>query len=131
MDECVHGMNPEWCGTCLKIDDSGTGQSGSYGWHGGETKQDVLNDLCDILGIKRLATSNGSSLPTEVFQEAASQVGVAGGAMPEVTERIIRKAGMPYSADYDSRATKSGGGSTVTLDGMQALRKALRALLGA
>lgn len=129
MDECVHGLNPEWCGVCMKIDDVGSSRTGSHGWHGGETKQDVLHDLCDLLGMPRMATSTGSSLPTEVFQEAARQVGVTGGAMPEVTERIIRKAGLPYSADYDSRGTVSGGGSTVTLEGMLTLRTALRSLL--
>jgi hypothetical protein len=102
------------------------GNTGVIG--GGETKQDVLYDLCDMLGMPKLQTYNGSSLPKEVFHEAARQVGVALGSMPEVTERIIAKAGMSYSMDYDSRATASGGGSTVTLEGMLAFRTALRRL---
>lgn len=123
-------MNPEWCGICQDVD--GAGQSGSGGscvWQGGETKQNVLDDVCDLLGIPRRAVSVGSSLPSDVFQAAASQVGVPGGTMPEVCEAIVLKAGMPYAADYDSRASASGGGSTVTLEGIQAMRKALRSLL--
>lgn len=104
-----------------------SGRSGFSG--GGEVKQDVLEDLCDLLGMPVLATYVGSSIPKEVFREAARRVGVPIGSMPEITQAIIEKAGMRYSPDYDSRATLSGGGSTVTLEGMQALRTALRTLL--
>lgn len=101
----------------------GGGRSGFEG--GGETKQDVLNDVCDLLNIPRQDVARGSSLPSEVFQIAARRAGVPGGTMPEVCEAVIKKAGMIYSPGYDSRATLSGGGSTVTLEGIQALRTAL------
>lgn len=128
MDECVHDMEKEWCGTCNRTD-VGPSRLGTSGLHGGETKQDVLDDICRLLGIRRQTVSVGSSLPSEVFAEAARRVGVASGTMPEVCEAIVRKAGLVYSSSFDSRATLSGGGSTVTLEGIQSLRSSLAILL--
>ena len=124
-------MPPEWCGICQKVPEVGaSGGPGSYGFHGGETKQDVLEDICDLLGMPRMTVSVGSSLPSEVFVEAARQLRFTPGSMPEVCEEVIRRAGHAWSPSFDSRGSLSGGGSTVTLEGFQAMRKALRALLG-
>lgn len=100
-----------------------------------EQKQDVLNDVTDILGlgrwtIKRPGVKDGSSLPSHVFRAAAIQVGVDYTSMPETNEAVIRKAGLPFKEKYDSRATTSTGGGTVTLEGLQALREALVTLVG-
>ena len=127
MDECIHGMNPTWCGICSAVDP--VGASGRSAPQGGETKQDVLDDICDLVGIPRQAVSTGSSLPSEVFVAAARATGVPVGSMPEICEAIVCRAGLSYSSDFDSRATPSGGGSTVTLVGLQALRTALSRLL--
>lgn len=131
MDECVHGMDPAWCATCSRTDDIASSRVGTASFHGGERKQDVLNDITDLLGVRRyvLPEGGGSSLPSEVFDTAARRARVPLGSMPEICESIVRKAGQLYSSSYDSRATISGGGSTVTLEGIQAMRTALRALL--
>ena len=130
MDECRHGMDPAWCATCSNTDDTATSRSGSYGFHSGETKQDVLNDVTRMLGMPSRQISVGSSLPSDVFAAAATRVGVASsGSMPEVLERVVGKAGHSYHPSFDSRGSISGGGSTVTLEGIQALRTALRTLL--
>lgn len=129
LEDCVHGIALEWCGVCNKADSApGATRFGSYGYQGGETKQDVLDDVCRLLKLPRQVVSLGSSLPSEVFAEAARQTGVMSGSMPEICEAIVKKAGHRYSNNFDSRATSSGGGSTVTLEGIQALRSALRAL---
>lgn len=130
MDECRHGIDPAWCATCSNTDDTTTNRTGSYGFQGGETKQDVLDDITRMLGIPSREVSVGSSLPSDVFAAAATRVGVTTtGSMPEVLERVVAKAGHTYNSSFDSRGTISGGGSTVTLEGIQALRSALRALL--
>ncbi len=49
--------------------------------------------------------------------------------MPEVGEAIVLRAGHTWSSTYDSRDTFSGGGSTVTLSGLQAVRRALKELI--
>ena len=125
----MHLMDPATCALCSPIADSGISRSGSYGSHGGETKQDVLDDITRMLSLPRQTVSVGSSLPSDVFIAAARRVGVGIGSMPEICEAIVRKAGHYYSASYDSRGSISGGGSTVTLEGIQAMRSALRALL--
>lgn len=130
MSECVHGMVAEWCGVCTKASESATSSRlGSYGYQGGETKQDVLLEVCQLLGIPPRGVAAGSSLPSDVFAEAARQAGVPAGSMPDICEAIVLKAGHAYSPSFDSRASGSGGGSTVTLDGIRAMRKALQIIL--
>lgn len=129
MDECIHLMDPALCSICNKQPDIGGSRVGSYGYSGGETKQDVLNDVTDLLGLPRHVVSVGSSLPSDVFFAAASRVGVPSGSMPEICEAIVLKAGRIYSSSFDSRGSISGGGSTVTLEGFQEMRSALRTLL--
>lgn len=129
MDECIHLMEPISCAICSKVSDVGRRSLGSYGYHGGETKQHVLDDVTDILGLPRYYVSVGSSLPSDVFSAAARRIGVPVGSMPEICEAIVRKAGRTYSPSFDSRASLSGGGSTVTLEGFQEMRSALKTFL--
>lgn len=123
-------MEESWCGMCSGADDdslrSGTG---SNRIDGGETKQDIVNDICDVLAIPRLRVSVGSSIPSELFATAADRVNVPVGSMPEIGEAIVLSAGHAWSSGYDSRDTLSGGGSTVTLPGLRAVLRALRELL--
>jgi hypothetical protein len=129
MTECKHGLEESWCGTCSGADDSLRNATGSNSTYGGETKQEIVNDICDLLAIPRLPVSVGSSIPSEVFAAAADRVNVPGGSMPEVGEAIVLRAGHTWSSTYDSRDTFSGGGSTVTLSGLQAVRRALKELI--
>lgn len=129
MDECVHGMNPDWCGICNGPKVSAYSSSGS-GLAGGRTKQDELHLLCDQLGIKRESTGVGSSIPSSVFDTLRQRLGLADGSMPEIAEAAASAAGLPWLPEFDSRPTQSGGGSTVTLEGLAQLNKAVAALLG-
>lgn len=54
------------------------------GFHGGESKQDLLHELCDVLGVARQKIGVGSSLPPDVFDAAARRAGVRLGSMPEI-----------------------------------------------
>lgn len=128
-DECLHGMPPSWCGICVpRGADVSTPRLGQHGFYGGVTKQDVLADICRILGMPVAAVGVGSSLPSEVFDAAAARAGTSGGSMSEIGEAVARRAGMDWPAGADSRGTLSGGGSTVTLHGLKIMRDALRAL---
>ena len=127
-DECRHGMNPEWCSTCRGVDDSAFNGARGTGLQGGEAKQDQLDRLCRQLGIPTVPVGVGSSLPSHVFEAAARQCGVPLGSMPEIGEALAGKAGLSWTADCDSRGTVSGGGSTVTREGLDVINRAVAAL---
>jgi hypothetical protein len=58
-------------------------------------------------------------VPAEVFYAACRRLGLdTRGSMPELGERVARAGGIGWDASCDSRATPSGGGSTVTLEGL-------------
>ena len=40
-NECIHGMPTSWCGICTKADTGVSVRTGEYGFHGGESKQDL------------------------------------------------------------------------------------------
>ena len=71
----------------------------------------------------------GSSVPSELFDALSNRFQVAPGSMPEVAEAVAGKAGLSWDEICDSRGTLSGGGSTVTLAGLQQLTRAVRLLL--
>lgn len=122
-------MNPDWCGICLKLDGGLPSRVGEYGFHGGQSKQELLDSLCRLLGVPTEPIGVGSSLPSHLFDRAATRAGVPHGSMPEVGEAIVRKAGLTWGADCDSRGSLSGGGSTVTREGLDVMIQALRRLL--
>lgn len=135
---CKHGRNSAFCPYgCEAVEATKKPQRpthprerrGEHAFHGGETKQEVVDEICDLLGIRRQRVSTGSSLPSEIFRTASERLGLPYRSMPDACERILKRAGMEWSPDYDSRGTISGGGSTVTIDGIQAVRVALRSLL--
>ncbi len=101
----------------------------STAFTGGVTKAELLAEVCTVLGVPRARIGVGSSLPSQVFDEAARQVGVSYGSMPEIGEAVARRAGLAWTAACDSRGSLSGGGSTVTREGLSVLLDALRRLL--
>ncbi|MDN5797889.1 MAG: hypothetical protein L0H79_19385 [Intrasporangium sp.] len=123
--ECIHCMPTSWFGICTNADSGVTVRTGEYGFHGGESKQDLLEMVCRLLRIPTEPVGVGSSLPSHVFEEAARQVGVPLGSMPEIGERIAARAGLEWGSDCDSRGSLSGGGSTVTREGLRVLASAL------
>ena len=125
----MHGMNPEWCSQCNGTDQPVPGSGASDGYYGGETKQDLLNALCDLLSLPSEPIGEGSSLPSHVFLAAAERIGVPLGSMPEIGEAIAQEAGLAWGADCDSRGSISGGGSTVTAEGLRVMLKSLEAIL--
>lgn len=128
MTECVHGMDVSWCGDCRR--DKATTRPNSPGAFGsGETKQDVLNRIADLLGIERQSVGAGSSLPAGLFVEMANRLGMDRMSMPATAEAIVKRAELPWLDAFDSRGTISGGGSTVTKEGLDQLEKALARLL--
>lgn len=130
MDDCKHGINPAWCAICSGLETGpARSSSGNYGYFGGQSKQDLLVAICDLLGIPRMSVGVGSSLPSEMFEAAAFAAGVPNASMPEIGEAIAVKAGLTWTPDCDSRGSSSGGGSTVTAEGLNVMLEALKRLL--
>jgi len=94
------------------------------------TKKAALARLGQIVG-NRYQLGDGSSIPRGLFDAIAREAGVpATGSMPVVAEKIAAAAGLPWGPECDSRHTNSGGGSTLTLPGMNRLIEAMDTLKG-
>lgn len=129
-EECIHGMTVEHCAMCRPP--AGyvppTSRTGVGGFYGGQSKQDLLTALCEELGIPNEPIGAGSSIPSHVFELLATKTGVSASSMPIIGEAVAQRAGIAWTADCDSRGSVSGGGSTVTADGLRVVLKAYRKL---
>lgn len=98
---------------------------------GCETKQELLDAICHLADLDSLTNSTGSSTPSDMPRALSERFGVPPyRSMPETAEAVARLAGMQWDNTCDSRATPSGGGSTVTAEGLRRLRLAVRQLIG-
>jgi len=127
-DECIHGMPRAWCSLCEKAEGPSAGPAKSSSQGERKSKQALLNELCDLLGLPRQRIGVGSSLPSEAFEAAAELARVPAGSMPEIGERVAARAGLSWRTSYDSRSTPSGGGSTVTREGLEVVVASIRRL---
>lgn len=91
-----------------------------------ETKQDVMDDVNGHLELPSVRVSSGSTEPREFFERIIELLAVPA---PESTDKpglgraIVEGAGMPWLPTYESR------GSTVTLEGLKAVREAVVLLI--
>lgn len=94
------------------------------------SKADEVEAIARLLGIKNPGVYRGSSIPDIIFQTAVARFDLPEArSMPQRAEVIARAAAVPWDAKCDSRGTPSGGGSTVTLLGLQRLRLAVSRLI--
>lgn len=96
------------------------------------SKESEIKAIASLVGIPDPGIGVGSSVPKALFDGICGRFGIeASGTMPEQAQRIVTAANLRYRSDYyDSRGTPSQGGSTVTLDGLQQIRRAVEVLLG-
>lgn len=96
------------------------------------SKEDEISEIARLVGISDPGIGVGSSISKDLFDGVCNRFGIdSTGQMPEQAQRIVTKANLPYRADFfDSRGTPSGGGSTVTLEGLRQIKKAVQVLLG-
>lgn len=97
----------------------------------GMSKSSERRAIANLVGIPDPGDGVGSSIYKALFNGVCDRLGIdASGSMPQQAQRIVTAANLPYRADmFDSRETPSGGGSTVTLEGLQQIRKAVEILL--
>lgn len=91
------------------------------------TKEGLISAIANLVGIPDPGRGVGSSVYKALFVGVCTRFGLdANGTMPELAQRIVTAANLPYRADlFDSRLTPSGGGSTVTFEGLQAIMAAV------
>ncbi len=92
------------------------------------TKQELVNDICRIAGIAQRKLGRGSTEPIELFVDLAVRFEVPIGdsrSKPAIARLIVEHAGGEWSNECDSRGSASGGGSTVTGEGLARLRDAV------
>lgn len=95
-------------------------------------KETVITAIANLASIPDPGVGVGSSVDKELFVGVCRRFGLElDGTMPQLAQRIVTAANLPYQANlFDSRLTPSGGGSTVTLQGLEAIKAAVERLLG-
>jgi hypothetical protein len=95
------------------------------------TKQEALDRIGRLICRPGRKVSVGSSEPREVFLDIAIALELLvdlSATKPELAEHIARAGGEGWDDSCDSRGSRSGGGSTVTLRG---LNQVIRAVVAA
>ena len=95
-----------------------------------ETKADILREICDLVSIPEHSTSAGSSIPRRFFSDLLDTFGVVDdGDSVTASKKLFELSNMQWDSTYASENTPSGGGGTITLDGLKALRNVVIYLL--
>lgn len=92
------------------------------------SKADVVQEIADALGVEAPRMSTGSTEPKAIFLLVNDVLGLGvplDRTKPEMARAIVEASGEAWRASCESR------GGTVTLDGLQAVREAVRFFCGA
>ncbi len=95
-----------------------------------ETKADILREICNLVSIPEHVTTVGSSIPRRFFSDLLDTFGLADeGDSVTASKKLFELSNIDWKDAYASENTPSGGGGTITLDGLKALRVAVTQLL--
>lgn len=97
-----------------------------------ETKQDVLDEIAALVRRRRWEVSNGSTELKDALLDIADALGVhveQRMTKPQIGEAIAAAGGEMWDETCDSTDSPSGGGSTVTLEGLRRIRAAAQTIL--
>jgi hypothetical protein len=92
------------------------------------SKKELVTAICAEIGVADVGIGPGSTEPKAVFTSIVDRLDLPlDRSLPKtgLAEAIARRAGLSWGPSMDSRATPSGGGDTVTADG---LRQVLRGI---
>lgn len=90
-----------------------------------ESKQDVVDEVRQTQNLTPLTLGRGSSIPREFFEAIAREMGLAiHTSMPQYARAIVEHGGITWRDEFSSESSTSGGGSTVTYEGLCAVRDA-------
>ena len=95
-----------------------------------ETKDDLMAEICDLLAIESYKTTIGSSVPRRFFSDLLDYFDLPDdGDAVTACKTLISNAKQKWEKEFSSEASPSGGGGTVTLSGLKALRNSISILL--
>lgn len=95
-----------------------------------ETKDDLMAEICDLLAIENYKTTIGSSVPRRFFSDLLDYFELPDdGDAVTACKTLISNANLKWEGEFSSEASPSGGGGTVTLSGLKALRNSMSILL--
>ncbi len=95
-----------------------------------ETKADIVREICDLVSIPEYTTTSGSSIPRRFFSDLLDTFGIADeGDSVTASKKLFELTNVNWDASYASENTPSGGGGTITLEGLKALRNVVIYLL--
>ena len=94
------------------------------------TKAVEIAEIARLVGMPNPGPGVGSSVYKALFNGVCKRLDIdAVGTMPQQAQAIVTAAKIPYNfLIADSRGTSSGGGSTVTLEGLRQIKKAVQVL---
>lgn len=87
-------------------------------------------EIADYLGFERISTSRGSTVPKKFMTSVAEALNANGNLRAtEILREILNDAGVEWNPTFDSEMTPSGGGETITLEGLVALERSVKLIL--
>jgi hypothetical protein len=95
-----------------------------------ETKADIVREICDLVSIPEYTTTSGSSIPRRFFSDLLDTFGIDDeGDSVTASKKLFELTSINWDPTYASENTPSGGGGTITLEGLKALRNVVIYLL--
>ena len=95
-----------------------------------ETKADIVREICDLVSIPEYTTTSGSSIPRRFFSDLLDTFGIDDeGDSVTASKKLFELTNVNWDTTYASENTPSGGGGTITLEGLKALRNVVIYLL--
>ena len=91
------------------------------------TKQEIIDEISQHLGIPSYPVSTGSTEPKEVLIAVADQLGITGLSKgmdkPELGKLLVEASGNLWLPEFDST------GGTITKEGLVAIKQSVFALI--
>ncbi len=89
-----------------------------------------MREISNLVSIPEYSTSSGSSIPRRFFSDLLDTFDISDeGDSVTACKKLFEAANSPWSSNYASENTPSGGGGTITLEGLKALRNVVVKLL--
>jgi hypothetical protein len=91
-----------------------------------ESKDEILKEISELAGTTYYPTVRGGTVVKEFFEDMAHVFEVEdSGNKIDILKKCVNTVGHPWRPEYDSSHTASGGGGTITVKGLIAVRNAL------